>query len=133
MRFHQLVRDIRIRKKNLYGAAFTQKACGSRMNPPITQEGWSHYEVRDSQPDYETVRQIANALQIPEKTTDKEMGIEDFFKAAGYDLRNDLKLPVIFKHGNALPVEITTEKAQQIQELRDQMREIMDKLDKLTV
>jgi transcriptional regulator with XRE-family HTH domain len=134
MRFYRLVKEIRTRKKNLHGNAFTQKSCGSRMTPPISQEGWSRYENRDTEPNYDTVKQIAIALDITD-----EQERRDFFKAAGYNVEEDLgiqpltmkELDQLHKDNPGAAIYISQENPQGVVVPMDILKQILDTMNQL--
>jgi hypothetical protein len=138
LRFHELVRHIRTEKYKFFGKAYTQKACGSRMTPPVGQNGWSVYETEDRQRQYDTVKQIAIALDIPDVATyEGEIDKKTFFKAAGYDVEEDLRIrrPTIdvqtYSGGELKPTELTPEARQKLESVASRMQDLLQEVGEI--
>lgn len=119
MRFHERVRQTRLTKKHHDPLAYTQSACGSRMLPePITQEGWSRYENRETRPDFDTVMGIAHALNEPP---------DEFLRAAGYPIPNEPE-----RHGEGRYVILQEEqKRGELETIKKQLAEMQATIDRL--
>jgi hypothetical protein len=108
------------------------------MTPPVGQNGWSVYETEDRQRQYDTVKQIAIALDIPDVATyEGEIDKKTFFKAAGYDVEEDLRIrrPTIdvqtYSGGELKPTELTPEARQKLESVASRMQDLLQEVGEI--
>jgi hypothetical protein len=124
MRFGSELRRIREAKRRLDPTAYTQEACGSRVRPePIGQSAWSQREKDNvTQPDYKTVLAYAEALRLNTKET------EDLLKAAGYDVRKQLRIAevqTLSPDGEIRDTELSPEDRRKLEDVASQMQNLL--------
>jgi hypothetical protein len=127
MRFGTRLRQLREAKKRFDPTAYTQNACGARMEPPITQSAWSQLEDDDSTPDYNTVLRASKALNLTKKET------ENFLKESGYDVRKQLRIEEVTEvvDGEERPATLSPEMEAKLRELAEEAKRFLRKVDEL--